>query len=83
MKSEARRKRVFSKCNDEEYSSIERAARINGMSVSEFIRNSTYKASIDIINKRQETLKELYSSSNNDYDDNFGYEEDMDEDEYV
>lgn len=79
----ARRKPIFSKCNDEEYSSIERAARLSGMSMSEFIRISTYKASIDGINKRQEALKELYGSGSDDYNDEFEYEDDIDEDDYV
>ena len=78
----ARRKPIFSKCNDEEYSSIERAARLSGMSMSEFIRISTYKASIDSINKRHEALKELYGSDENDYTDDFGYEDDIDEEDY-
>lgn len=84
LKEGARRKRIFSKCNDEEFSSIERAANISGMSVSEFIRISAYKASIDSINKRQKTLKELYGSADETYyDDEFDYEENLNEDDYV
>lgn len=82
LKFGARRKSIFSKCNDEEYSSIERAARLSGMTMSEFIRISTYKASIDSINKRQEELKALYGSDENDYTDDFDYEDDIDEDDY-
>lgn len=84
LKDGARKKRIFSKCNDEEYSFIERAARINNMSVSEFIRISAYNASVDSINKREKALKDMYGGGTDDeYYDEYTYEEDMDDEEYI
>lgn len=83
LKTDARRKSIFSKCNDEEYSTIERAARLNGMTISEFIRISTYKASVDSISKRQETLKELYGSANDEYEEKYIEEDGYDYYDYM
>ena len=74
----ARRRGIFAKCNDDEYSIIVRAARLSGMTMSEFIRNNTYKASVDVINKRQEELKEMCGFVSDDYTNEYGYENEMD-----
>lgn len=78
----ARRRGIFAKCNDDEYSMIARAARLSGMTMSEFIRNNTYKASVDVINKRQEELKEMCGFVSDDYTDEYGNENEADDGNY-
>ena len=79
----ARRKRIVFRCDDNELETIERAARLNGLSLSEYIRTRVYRDSIDYIDKRKETLSSIYGTGEDDYEYDEYYEEEPEDEEYI
>lgn len=82
-KSEARKKRMVFSCNDEEHEIIGRAARLNNMSISEYIRTYIYNDSINCIDRRKAALSEMYGISEDEYYDDFGYEDEPENENYI
>lgn len=83
LKFGARRKRVVFSCNDEEREIIGRAARLNNMSISEYIRTYIYNDSINCIDRRKEALSEMYGTGEDEYYDDFGYEDEPEDENYI
>ena len=79
----ARRKRIVFRCDDEELEIIERAARISGLSISEYIRSRIYGDSVECIDRRKEEISSLYGVKNTDDNYNEYYEEVSEDEEYV
>lgn len=83
LKFGARRKRIVFSCNDEERETIERAARLNGLSLSEYIRTRVYNDSIDYIDKRKEALSDMYGSGEDNYEYDEYYEGEPEDENYI
>lgn len=83
LKFGARKKRMVSSCNDNEYDTIKRAARLSNMTLSEFIRNAAYNASTDVIERRKAVLSDIYGSGEDDYEYDEYYEDESVDEEYM
>lgn len=83
LKEGSRKKRMVSSCNDNEYETIKRAARLSNMTLSEFIRNAAYNASTDVIDKRKAILSSVYGSGEDSFEYDEYYEDESVDEEYV
>ncbi len=83
MKEGARRKRVVFSCNDKEREIIERAARLNNLSLSEYIRTRIYNDSVDYIDKRKAALSDMYGSGEDGYEYDEYYEDEPEDENYI
>lgn len=83
LKFGARKKRMVSSCNDNEYDTIKRAARLNNISVSEFIRTAVYEASTDLIDRRKAELSDIYGTGEDNYEYDEYYEDEPEDENYI
>lgn len=83
LKIGARKKRMVFSCNDEERKTIKQAARLNNMSISEYIRTRIYNDSIDCIDRRKSALSEMYGTDKDEYYDDFGYEDEPEDENCI
>ena len=79
----AKRKRIVFRCDDNELETIERAARLNGLSLYEYIRTRVYNDSIGYIDKRKEALSSIYGSDEDNYEYDEYYEDESEDEEYI
>lgn len=79
----ARRKRIVFRCDDNELETIERAARLNGLSLSEYIRTRVYNDSVDYIDRRKAELSDIYGSGETNYEYEECYEDEIEDEEYI
>lgn len=82
-RSGARRTRMMFRCNEDECRIIERAARISGLSLSEFIRTRIYNDSVEYIDRRNEELSNIYGSGEDNYEYDEYYEDELEDEEYI
>lgn len=83
LKFGAKRKRVVFRCDDNELETIERAARLNGLSLSEYIRTRMYSDSVNYIDSRKAELSDMYGAGGEDYEYDEYYEDESENEKYI
>lgn len=83
LKSGAKHKSVTFRCDDNELETIERAARLNGLSLSEYIRTRVYNDSVDYMDRRKAELSDIYGSGENNYEYEEYYDDESEDEEYI